>query len=92
MNGSIDHRPDRPRPWRARYTGPDGKQYSISKQSKGEAEGWLREELITIDRGTWVNPRAGRLPYGKHAQDWLDTIVNVKPSTKAGYRGLLLLT
>jgi hypothetical protein len=51
MNGSIDRRPDRPRQWRGRYSGPGGKQRSRSFKTKREAEGWLRDELGKLDPG-----------------------------------------
>ena len=45
MNGSIQHRPDRPSPWKAKYYRPDGKQQSKSFKTKREAQMWLRSEI-----------------------------------------------
>jgi hypothetical protein len=38
---AIDRRPGRPKPWRARYWGPDGRQHSRSFARKAEAQRWL---------------------------------------------------
>ena len=38
---AIDRRPDRRKPWRARYWGPDGRQHSRSFERKVEAQRWL---------------------------------------------------
>lgn len=40
---AIDRRPDRRKPWRARYWGPDGRQHSRSFAHKTEAQRWLAE-------------------------------------------------
>lgn len=56
MRGSIQHRPDRLAPWRARYRGPDGRLHSKSFDRKIDAERWLRATLAKLDRGEWVAP------------------------------------
>ena len=38
---AIDRRPNRPKPWRARYWGPDGRQHSRSFTRKADAQRWL---------------------------------------------------
>jgi integrase len=89
MNGSIDQRPDRPKQWRGRYTGPDGKQRSRSFKTKRETEGWLRDELGKLDRGTWTDPTGGMGHYGDHAERWLKGLVGIGPKTRIGYESLL---
>lgn len=89
MNGSIDHRPDRPKPWRARYVGPDGKQKSKSHRTKADAQRWLRDQIAKMDRGVWVDPAGGSTRYSDHAQHWVDGLVGLKPKTRHGYQGLL---
>lgn len=44
--GSIQHRGDRTKPWRARFNGPDGRQRSKSYERKVDAERWLRAERV----------------------------------------------
>jgi integrase len=87
--GTIDHRRDRRKPWRARYPAPNGKQPSRSFATKAEAQRWLRAEIRKIDQGEWVNPAGGRLRYADHAEGWLDGLVGVKQKTRAGYQNLL---
>jgi hypothetical protein len=72
MNGGTDRRPDRPRRRRGRYTGPEGKQRFRSFKTKREAEGWLRDELGKLDRGTWADPTRGMGHYEDHAERWLE--------------------
>ena len=67
MNGTIDHRPDRNKPWRGRYPGPDRRQRSRSFNTKREAQKWLREQIRRIDTGTWTNPSDGMRSYAEHA-------------------------
>ena len=41
---SIEYRPDRPKPYRARYWAPDGKLHSRSFARKDDAQRWLTNE------------------------------------------------
>ena len=41
---SIEYRPDRPKRYRARYWGPDGKLHSRSFARKDDAQRWLVSE------------------------------------------------
>jgi integrase len=59
---AIDRRPDRPKPWRARYWGPDGRQHSRSFARKAEAQRWLAEVEHDKTRGHWTNPAKGLAP------------------------------
>lgn len=67
--GSIQ-RIDRPKPWRARYRGPNGRQHSKSFKRKIDAERWLRSEEGRADRGEWVDPTAGAERYAQWADAW----------------------
>ncbi|MFL6100811.1 MAG: tyrosine-type recombinase/integrase [Actinomycetales bacterium] len=42
-----------------------------------------------MDRGEWLDPRRGRITVGAWAQQWLDSQVHLKPSTRQRYGGLL---
>jgi integrase len=89
MTGTIDHRPDRPKPWRARYLAPNGKQPSRSFTTRRDAEQWLRAEITKIDGGDWRDPAGGRQRYADHAQEWLGGLVGLKEKTMFGYASLL---
>ena len=67
MRGSIQHRPDRPAPWRARYLGPDGRQRSRSFDRRIDAERWLRSQLAKLDRGEWVDPDYGQIEWAEYS-------------------------
>lgn len=86
--GSIQHRADRPKPWRARFHGPDGRQRSKSFTRKVDAERWLRTELGKLDKGEWLDPKAGRITVAEWSETWLRGLT-LKPKTRAGYESVL---
>jgi integrase len=86
--GSIQ-RIDRPKPWRARYRGPNGRQHSKSFKRKIDAERWLRSEEGRADRGEWVDPTAGAERYAQWAEAWLAGLHSIGPKTRHGYESLL---
>ena len=69
--GSIQ-KIDRPKPWRARYRGPDGHQHSKSFRRKVDAERWLLTEENAALTGSWVDPKAGTVLLGEYAEAWLE--------------------
>lgn len=81
--GSI-RRVDRPKPWLARYRGPDGRQHSRTFMRKIDAERWLRAEESRGDRGEWVDPTAGQVTFAEWSETWLDGL-DLKPATRANY-------
>ena len=83
--GSV-HRIDRPKPWLAKYRGPDGRQHSRSFHRKVDAERWIRDEESKIDRAAWVDPRGGAIPFADYAETWLDSLHELKPKTVNEYR------
>lgn len=85
--GSIQ-RIDRPKPWRARYRGPDGREHSKSFSRKIDAERWLRDQEGKLDRGLWLDPSAAKVPFEEYAESWLAGR-QLKPKTLDGYRSLL---
>lgn len=86
---SLRHRPGRPRPWQARFRGPDGRERTASFRLKKDAERWIREQRATLDRGVWVDPVLGRVTVAEWADRWLATTVHLKPKTAEGYESLL---
>lgn len=71
---SVKQRPDGT--WRARYRGPDGREYAKHARLKRDAQAWLDEATAAMNAGTWVDPRTARMTVG----EWLDTWA-------AGYAG-----
>jgi integrase len=81
--GSIEHRPDRPKPWRARYVDPRGHRQSASFRTKYEAERWLTDELGKLNRGMWRDPAAGEIPLERWLETWQRQRINLAPATLA---------
>jgi integrase len=76
--------------WQARYAGPDGIDRPADETfaSKNDAEVWLTLKEAEIRRGDWMDPDAGRIPFGTYAGTWINDQV-LKPRTEELYRGLL---
>jgi integrase len=76
--------------YQARYPGPDGIDRPAPQtfKTKGDAEIWLTLKEAEIRRGEWLDPDAGKLPFGRYAASWIDDHV-FKPRTVELYRGLL---
>ena len=75
--------------WRAGYTDPNRKWKYATKNTKVEAERWLRDQLVSIDRGEWIDRAARRTTVAEVADRWYDTTVNLTPKTREGYESLL---
>ena len=69
--GSIQ-RIDRPKPWRARYRAPDGRQISKSFRRKVDAERWLLLEEGDVLAGRWHDPSLGAEPFAHYCEKWLE--------------------
>jgi hypothetical protein len=68
--GSIEHRPDRPKPYRARYWGLDGRQHHRSFARKYDAEAWLAAQEGSKHDGSWADPSAARRPFTEWVDAW----------------------
>jgi integrase len=68
---SIRKRPNRPKPWEARWRGPDGQSRSQSFARKVDAQRFLATVEADKLRGTYVDPSAGRVTFETFAQTWL---------------------
>ncbi len=75
--------------WLARWRDPDGKQRKRSFPRRTDADRFLKGVEADKLRGTYVDPTAGRVTVGEWAEKWLDAQVQLKPSTRARYAGLL---
>jgi integrase len=67
---SIEYRPDRPKPWRAIYWGPDGRRHSRSFARESDAKRWLTSEEAAKLQGTWADPNQGRRRFNDWADEW----------------------
>jgi hypothetical protein len=75
--------------WRARYVGPDGKEYSKRFGRKVDAQQWLDRETTKVGTHTWVDPAGSREVFAPMAEAWFATKASKKPKTVAGYRSIL---
>ena len=75
--------------YRARYQGPDRRWRSRTFDRRIDAQRWLSNELVKLDRGEWVDPRAGRVLFESVAERWLAGRVALRKSTQARDRSYL---
>jgi integrase len=60
------------RRWRVRYADPDGDERNRSFDKKADAERFRSQVEADVQRGTYMNPDAGRITLRKYALEWLD--------------------
>jgi hypothetical protein len=81
--GSIEKRGRR---YRARYRDPLGRQRSKTFTLKADAERFVREMEVGIERGAWLDPRSAEMPLAKWASDFLALARRLSPTTLQTYR------
>lgn len=73
--------------YRVRYRTPDHRQTDKRGfKTKKEAELFLASTEISKHKGEWVDPSKGKLEFGPWAETWYSSLVDIKPTTLAGYR------
>jgi integrase len=77
--------------WRARYRGPDGAEHSKTFKLKTDAERFLAEMEVAKNRGSWIDPRAGRLPFEGWAAECHASRIDLRESSRARDEGYLRL-
>jgi integrase len=60
-------------------------------RTKGLADSFLAATRTELDRGSWVDPMAGRIALADYAERWLADRPNLRPRTIELYRSLLRL-
>jgi integrase len=77
--------------YQARYPGPDGADHPAPETfaTKGEADVWLVKTEAEILDDEWINPDAGKVAFGKYAEDWIDERAELRPKTVELYHYLL---
>jgi len=84
---SVQKRPDGK--WRARYRDATGKEHARHFDRKVDAERWLAAMKTSLARGEWVDPALSRVTVGDWATRWLESQLQLKPSTRHRYASLL---
>jgi integrase len=85
--GSVQKRPDGK--WRARYRDPARKEHARHFDRKLDAQRWVDAQETAKSRGEWIDPALSRITVGAWAAEWLAGQVQIKPSTRARYAGVL---
>ena len=72
---------DRRASWRVRYRDPAGRMRSKSFRRKYDAEVFASVVETELAHGTWTNPDRGKITVGQWAETWLQSKVDLRPST-----------
>lgn len=85
--GSVQKRPDGK--WRARYRDAAGREHARHFGRKLDAQRWVESQETAKSRGEWIDPALSRVTVGAWAAEWLAGQVQLKPTTRARYAGVL---
>jgi integrase len=77
--------------WRARYRSPDGRERSKTFDRRVDADRFLAEMAVAKNRGAWVDPRAGRMPFSEWAAECYAARIDLRESSRARDEGYLRL-
>jgi Phage integrase, N-terminal SAM-like domain len=77
--------------YQVRYRIADGRDVTapMTFATKADAGRYLSKVEADLLRGEWTDPRLGRTSFGEWADRWLESTVNLRANTKAGYRIIL---
>ena len=75
--------------WLVRWRDPDAKQRSKSFKKKSDADRYRTSIEASLNTGSYVDPASGRIKVGEWKDLWIKSQVQLKPSTRARYEGLL---
>ncbi len=81
--GFIERRNGR---YRARYRDPLGRQLSETFSRKLDAERFLREVQVDIERGRWLDPSGAQLTLQSWSKEFLSLARRLSPTTQQTYR------
>lgn len=73
--------------WLVRYRAPNGNQSTKRGfTTKKAAQNWANHNEVRKVDNTWIDPALGKITIGELCDQWIDTKVNLKPSSLARYR------
>lgn len=75
--------------WEARYRDDRGRRRGKTFATQTEARRFLARVNADVQRGEFVDPKAGRSRFQEFAQMWLDAGVDWKPLTRSRYENVL---
>src|SRR6266511_6331411 len=76
--------------FQARYT-VAGVEYLAPRtfRTKRDAQAFLATARSDLERGTWIDAEAGKVPLAGYARRWLDERPQLRPRTRELYEALL---
>ena len=74
-----------------RYRGTDGSEHSRTFRTRRDADGFAATVEADKLRGTWVDPKGGRVTLEEYATGWLATRAGLRPRTRETYETQLCL-
>lgn len=77
---SIAKRPDGT--WRARYRDAERREHSKHFSRKIDAQNWLDTVTTSVQTGSYVDPKAGKVTVASLAEAWLAGKVSLAPSSR----------
>ena len=81
--GSIEKRGRR---YRAKYRDPLGRQRSKTFTLKGDAERFVKQMDVSVERGAWLDPRSADIPLAVWCDEFLALARRLSPTTVQTYR------
>lgn len=60
--------------------------------TKADALTWLSTVESDLQRGGWVDPRAGRITFTDFSKSWMESRPDLRPRSKIVYQSLLKLS
>lgn len=72
--------------YRARYRDPVGAQRCRTFTRKADAERFVREMEVEVERGSWIDPRGADLALSEWAEEFMALARRLAPSTQQTYR------
>ncbi len=71
--------------YRARYRDPLGRQRSETFTRKADAERFLREMQVDVERGRWIDPAGADVALATWAEEFLSLARRLSPTTQETY-------
>ncbi|MCP4307577.1 MAG: site-specific integrase [bacterium] len=79
----VQHRPERAKPWTARYRTPAGRERCKSFKRKVDAERHLTQIDADLLHSDWIDPRHGSKTLQEWWEEWWPTVTSLRASTQA---------
>jgi hypothetical protein len=71
--------------WKVRYRDPEGRPRSKTCRTKSEARAYLEEVRHAVRQRTWVAPERGRITLAAWSEQYMTTVVHLRPTSVSLY-------